>query len=41
VIDDDVELTVLGEEDKVELDRRELDREEKEEYIEGEMGEDK
>ena len=39
--DDDVEQTVLGEEDKVELDRRELDREEKEEYIEGEMGEDK
>ena len=39
--DDDVELTVLGEEDKVELDRSELDREEKEEYIEGEMGEDK
>ena len=38
VIDDDVEQTVFGEEDKVELDRRELDREEKEEYIEGEMG---
>ena len=41
VTDDDVEQTVLGEEDKVELDRRELDREEKEEYIEEETGEDK
>ena len=38
--DDDVEQTGLGEEEKVELDMRELEREE-EEYIEEEMAEDK
>ena len=37
---DDVEQTRLGEEEKVELDMRELEREE-EEYIEEEMAEDK
>ena len=35
--DDDVEQTVLGEEDKVELEVRELDREEDEEYINEEI----
>ena len=35
--DDDVEQTVLGEEDKVELEVRELDRKEDEEYINEEI----